>query len=70
MAKSFRHSPNWGGQREGAGRPTENLTQKITVTIPVDLLDAIEKEAGQKSESKSAVIARYLRKGMGKRGKK
>ena len=72
MAKVHRYEEKRGGAREGAGRPIEGSvpTQSISVTIPVDLLDAIEKEAHQKSESKSAVMARYLRKAMGKRGKK
>jgi len=72
MAKTFRHSKDWGGMREGAGRPIDGKvpTQSISVTIPVDLLEIIEKEAYQKNESKSAVLSRYLRKGMGKRPKR
>lgn len=69
MAKSFRHSPDWGGKREGAGRPDEKKIS-LSVTIPVDLFDAIEKEALQLSEPRSTVVERYLRKAMGKRGKK
>ena len=65
MARSYPHDPNWGGPRPGAGRPLQGArTRKISVTLPEDLLTAVDRLAYRQWGSRSAVIAHYLRRGL------
>lgn len=67
MARTHWHSKNWGGQRQGAGRPTSgSLTRSISITLPEDLIRAIDDEAYQHHMTRSAVIAQYLTRGIKK----
>ena len=61
MARAYWHSKNWGGTRQGAGRPTlSSPTRRISITLPQDLIDAVDKLAYQQHATRSAVIARAL----------
>jgi hypothetical protein len=35
-----------GGYREGAGRPSLGITKKVSITLPDDIWDEIEREKG------------------------
>lgn len=61
MPRWYRHSNNWGGKRTGAGRPVQDSpTQRLSITLPKDLIRTVEQEAHYRSVSRSAVIAQYL----------
>lgn len=67
MARAYWHSKNWGGTRQGAGRPTPGSpTRSISITLPEDLIDAVDKLAYQQHATRSAVIARYLTQALNK----
>jgi len=38
--------PKQGGYREGAGRPSLGVTKKVSITLPADIWNEIEKEKG------------------------
>lgn len=38
--------PKHGGYREGAGRPSLGVTKKVSITLPADIWNEIEKEKG------------------------
>lgn len=38
--------PKRGGYREGAGRPSLGVTKKLSITLPADSWNEIEKEKG------------------------
>lgn len=65
MARAHWHAPTWGGPRPGAGRPVHGpRTQKISITLPEDLLGRLEQEAQRRQLTRSAVIAHYLHRGL------
>ena len=67
MPKAYWHSKNWGGKRQGAGRPLPGTpTRSISITLPEDLIHAVDQEAYQKHATRSAVIAQYLARGIKK----
>ena len=67
MARTHWHSKNWGGKRQGAGRPLPDFpTRSISITLPEDLIRAVENEADQHHMTRSAVIAQYLARGIQK----
>ncbi|MED4462063.1 hypothetical protein [Metabacillus fastidiosus] len=43
--------PGHGGFREGAGRPAIGITKKVSITLPTDTWERIEKEKGKSSMS-------------------
>ncbi len=63
MAKEAHHSKDWGGRREGAGIKTEGPVRRVTITLPISLLEQIDREA-YRGSNRSAVIARYLREAL------
>lgn len=68
MARTLYHDPNWGGPRPGAGRPVQGArSRNISVTLPEDLLAAVDQLAYRQWGSRSAVIAHYLRQGLAKK---
>ena len=65
MARAYWHAKNWGGPRPGAGRPLQGApTQKISITLPEDLLGQLDQEAYRRQLTRSAVITHYLRRGL------
>lgn len=65
MARAYRYAKNWGGPRPGAGRPLEGArTQKISITLPEDLLGQLDQEAYRRQLTRSAAITHYLRRGL------
>ncbi len=38
--------PKHGGYREGAGRPSLGVTKKVSITLPTNIWNEIEKEKG------------------------
>ncbi len=65
MARFYHHDKNWGGQRPGAGRPLQGTrTRNLSITLPEDLLTAVDQLAYRQGETRSAVIAHYLRRGL------
>lgn len=40
-----------GGKREGAGRPSLGTTKKVSITLPDDIWEKLEKEKGEQSMS-------------------
>jgi len=61
MPRAYWHSKNWGGKRQGAGRPSPaSPTRTVSITLPEDLILALDKEAYQHHSTRSAVIALYL----------
>ena len=65
MARFYHHNPNWGGRRPGAGRPVQGArTRNISITLPEDLLALVDQLAFRQVETRSAVIAHYLRRGL------
>ena len=62
MPRTFRHSPNWGGQRRGAGRPLHNApSRRISINLPEELIQILDREADRRRISRSAMITYYLR---------
>jgi hypothetical protein len=71
MARAYRHAPNWGGPRPGAGRPLEGArTRKVSITLPEDLLGQLDQEAYRQQRTRSAVITHHLRQGLRPKEKK
>ncbi len=67
MARTHWHSHNWGGKRSGAGRPLPGFpTRCISITLPEDLIRAVDEQAHQHHMTRSAVIAQYLTQGIKK----
>jgi hypothetical protein len=67
MARAYWHSKNWGGKRQGAGRPIPGSpTRSISITLPEDLIEAVDKQAYQHHSTRSAVIALYLARAFSK----
>jgi hypothetical protein len=67
MARAYWHSKNWGGKRQGAGRPLPGSpTRSISITLPQDLIEAVDQQAYQHHATRSAVIARYLTQALNK----
>lgn len=65
MARAYWHAENWGGPRPGAGRPLQGArTQKISLTLPEDLLGRLDQEAYHQQLTRSAVITHYLHRGL------
>ena len=65
MARAHWHTKDWGGPRPGAGRPIQDArTQKISITVPEDLLGKLDQKAQRQQLTRSAVIAYYLRRGL------
>ena len=63
--------PQWGGRRPGAGRPLKGAhTQKLSITLPEDLLGQLDQEAYRQQLTRSAVITDYLRRGLHPKEKK
>jgi hypothetical protein len=56
----------WGGKREGAGRPEEETrVKRVTISLPPDLLNQVDKIAyAVGGGSRSETIARLLRKAL------
>ncbi|RIW27288.1 CopG family transcriptional regulator [Bacillus salacetis] len=40
-----------GGRREGAGRPSLGTTRKVSITLPDEVWEEIEKEKGDQTMS-------------------
>jgi len=60
MAKSFRHSKDWGGKREGAGRPTDAPTKTYSLTLPEELVEQFDLECGRQSIPRSTMVAQLI----------
>ncbi len=68
MARYYSHDKNWGGRRPGAGRPLQGpRTRNLSITLPEDLLTQVDQLAYRQVETRSAVIAHYLRRGLSKK---
>ena len=66
MVRTYRFSPNWGGQRLGAGRPAQSIPSRcISVNVPEALIQILDREADHRRISRSALMTHYLRKGIG-----
>jgi hypothetical protein len=63
MAKKADKSRNWGGKREGAGVKTDEPVRKVSITLPVSLLDEIDRMA-YTGGSRSGLIATLLRQAL------
>ena len=48
--------PQWGGKREGAGRPVLGTTKKVSLTLPLDIWNKIEETKENEGISQSAVL--------------
>jgi hypothetical protein len=67
MARAHWHSHHWGGRRPGAGRPVLQIrTRRISITLPEDVLQALQLQADRRQMSRSALLAYYLVRGMEK----
>ncbi len=62
MAKKAQ--PSHGGSRPGAGRKKGPPVKRVALTLPVDLLDRIDKLAYSTTEGRSAYIAMLLEKAL------
>ena len=52
---------NWGGKRKGAGRKAGNIVYKtISVTLPEDELEILQRAAESHQMTVSRFISRYL----------
>ena len=61
------YSPNWGGPRPGAGRPLHNVPSRcISINLPEELIQILDREANRRRISRSAMITHYLHEGLGK----
>jgi hypothetical protein len=61
MPRAHWHAKNWGGRRPGAGRPVQGVqTRSISITLPEDIIQAIDAQAYRHQMTRSAVIALYL----------
>jgi hypothetical protein len=57
----FHYSPNWGGPRPGAGRPLHNAPSRcISINLPEELIESLDREANRRWISRSAIITHYL----------
>jgi len=54
------HSSNWGGVRERSGRKDTRKTGKITVSLPLELIEWIESESSAEPGGRSGLVARAL----------
>jgi hypothetical protein len=71
MARTFRHSPHWGGPRPGAGRPRHRAPSRcISINLPEELIEILDREADRRRISRSAIITHYLHEGIGKASSK
>ena len=67
MAPRLPYSPHWGGPRPGAGRPLHNAPSRcISINLPEELIQSLDREADRRRISRSAMITHYLHEGMGK----
>ena len=67
MAQTFRPSTHWGGPRPGAGRPLHNPPSRcISINLPEELIQILDREADHRRISRSAMITHYLHEGIGK----
>jgi hypothetical protein len=61
-----------GGRRAGAGKPRKygekQLTRKVTLTLPEELVADVDREADEESLSRSEIIARDVKAGRARRG--
>jgi hypothetical protein len=57
-----KHSPNWGGAREGAGRPkkAEGKKKTYSFTLPQELVEELEIRASVQGLSRSEALAQLL----------
>jgi hypothetical protein len=59
--------PHWGGHRTGAGRPAHALPSRcISVNLPEELIQILDREADRRRTSRSAIISYYLQEGIEK----
>ncbi len=66
MAPTLRDSPHWGGPRSGAGRPLHNPPSRcISINLPEELIEILDREANRRRISRSALIAYYLHERVG-----
>ncbi len=66
MTPMMHHSTHWGGARPGAGRPTHNApSRSISIHVPEELIQILDRQADQRRISRSAMITHYLREGIG-----
>jgi hypothetical protein len=62
---TYRFPPHWGGARPGAGRPAHPLPSRcISVHLPEELIEILDREANRRWISRSAIMAHYLREGI------
>ena len=67
MARAYWHSKDWGGKRPGAGRPRPGPpTRSLSITLPENLIEALDQEADQCQMTRSAVVVQHLMRGLAK----
>jgi len=52
-----------GGRRKGAGRKPKGERRRVTLSLPADLLEIIDREA-YAGNNRSEVVAKLLRKAL------
>ena len=61
-------SKNWGGKREGSGKPIQGKSpvKKVMLTLPEHLIEALDKAAYSESGggSRSGLVAKLLAKAL------
>lgn len=54
--------PSHGGKREGAGRPSVGTTRRVSLTLPDDLWDLIDKRKKEWGVSQSQTLRKMIEK--------
>ena len=61
------HSKNWGGERPGSGPKTSQHTKTVSISLPKELLDRLDRVVYETGEGRSAFIARVVEKALRKK---
>lgn len=57
--------PQWGGQRENAGRPSVGATKKVSLTLPDEVWEKIAEDKEEEGISQSALLRSIVEKHYG-----
>lgn len=73
MKKSKKNKPQWGGAREGSGRPRSydgERTVTISFAVPPELVEKLDEYAKQEGMSRSKAITQVLSKNILRKSQK
>lgn len=55
-----RHSDDWGGSREGAGRPAGEAKRTVSLSLSDKLVKRLDREADKRRASRSELVELLL----------